>query len=223
MCLLSFYPPGVMPVREHLENGARFNPHGSGYANGEHYYRSLDPEKAIQAFTALREQCPEPPALFHSRHATGDSPRTLENCHPFRVLVHGKRALVAHNGYLFPHEGEDSDTKIFARDILYRYDLDDPAHVALLEERMGPNRAVILREGRALILNAHQGITLPDGTWHSNTDYLGVRTLTSGRCLYATHKTHACYNPGELLLGDKLICRPCDKKARERRELLMEG
>jgi hypothetical protein len=42
MCLLSYYPPGVMPVREHLENGARLNPQGCGFALGYTAIRSSE-------------------------------------------------------------------------------------------------------------------------------------------------------------------------------------
>lgn len=224
MCLITYLPPGVMPAREHLENGAKLNPHGFGFAIGWSPFHSMDREEAVGEFMARRAMRPDLPAMFHSRNATGDSLHTLENCHPFPVFLDNSRlAAVAHNGYLFPHEGDSSDTAVFARDILPRYDLDDPAQKALLEARMGPNKAVVLRGRKAHLLNAWQGEFLPDGTWHSNTDYLGVSHEVPGRCLYADRPSFACGNDGEISLGDKLICASCDEKARERHGLLMEA
>jgi hypothetical protein len=212
MCLLSYYPAGVMPVREHLENGARLNPHGSGFAAGWDLRRSMDSEKAIDGFLAARMQTPFLPAMFHARNATGDSPVTPENIHPFRVSLRGKDAFVAHNGYLFPHDGDRSDSAIFAEEILPRYDLDDPDEVALLERRMGPSRAVVLfPASRALILNAHLGICLPDGTWHSNRDYLGEPHVIPGVCPVCKAETDL-----------KPVCETCEGRAQRRRALLME-
>jgi hypothetical protein len=214
-----------MPVREHLENGARLNPDGHGFAIGWSHLTSMDAREMIGEFLTRREMRPDLPAMFHSRAATGDSPRTPENCHPFRTCYgKDKYSVVGHNGFMFPHEGERSDSAIFAREILPLYDLDIPAQKRLLEERMGPSKAVVIHGARAYILNPHLGVFLEDGTWHSNTDYTGEsHHVPDGRCLYAAHQTHGCGNPGELPLGRHLLCRPCDKAARERRALLMEG
>ena len=218
MCLIIALPSGVMPVQEHLANGVRLNPHGFGFAVGRSTCHTLDADQALGSFLRWRAMHPDMPALFHARHATGNSPRTLANCHPFRI----PGGFIAHNGYLFPHEGIQSDTAIFAREILPLYDLDDPARRTLLEQRMGPNKAVIFRGYQVDILNARQGIFLEDGTWMSNADYLGEPHKVTGACLYAGHPTHACFNQGELPLGDKWICKSCDYKAQERRRLLMK-
>jgi hypothetical protein len=225
ICLLTYAPPGVTPDREHLENGVRLNPHGSGFAIGWSHLASMDAGLMITEFLARREMRPDLPALFHSRAATGDSPRTPENCHPFRTY-HGKDrySVMGHNGYLFAHEGQRSDSAIFAEEILPRYDLDDPAQKKLLEERMGPNKAVVICGARAHILNPHLGVFLPGGVWHSNTDYTGdSHHPPEGSCLYARYPHLACGNPGEIPLGRLLICRDCDKAAQKRRALLMEG
>jgi glutamine amidotransferase len=183
MCLLSFYPPGVLTVKEHLEAGARLNPHGCGYALAagglifEH--RSLDSGEAISRFLALRASCPDSHALFHSRKASVASV-TLENCHPFPVRGDNP-GFVAHNGWLF-HAGNQSDTRVFAEEILPRYNLDDPEDFRRLDGLMGFNKAVVLFGDRAHILGEHLGIWLPDGSWHSNGDYTGVHA-SAGLCV----------------------------------------
>ena len=209
ICLLSYYPPGVQPVRKDLENGARLNPHGYGFAFPWMVRRELDnPGEVIDHFLAMRVEYPESPAVFHSRNATGDSPRTLKNAQPFWT----GDMIVAHNGYLFPHDGERSDSVIFGQEILPRYDLDDPAQVELLEKRMGPNKAVILRLGRpALILNQDYWIGLAGGTWHSNGDWQGIPHVLPGWC-------PVCH--GATMM--KPVCLACEMDARERRALLME-
>jgi len=213
MCLLSYYVPGSMPVREHLENGARLNPDGFGWAmlaGGELLTRRyLNGAAAIEDFMAQRARNPDVPALFHSRHAT-DTGATVANCHPFPL---GTGAVVAHNGYLFPvTEGEErSDSRIFAEEILPRYDLDDPAHAARLEKWLGTNKVVVLssspaRDQAAYILNADRGVWLDHGgTWHSNPDYTGT-PQDGTRCRSCGH--------GDLLGGLSLatggeLCRDC--------------
>jgi hypothetical protein len=213
MCLITYLPPGVMPVKEHLDNGARLNPHGHGFSIGWTRLGSMDAEKVISEFIHLRARNPQLPAMFHSRNATGDSPVTLENIHPFRVSPRGQDAFIAHNGYLFPHDGEKSDSRIFAEQVLPRYDLDDGISVALLEARMGPNKAVILRPGKpAMILNHQLGIRLPDGTWHSNPDYLGISHHVPGFCPQCGTAT-----------DEKPVCASCEEQAQGRRALLMKG
>jgi hypothetical protein len=212
ICLLSYFSPGAMPDRAHLENGTLLNPHGFGWAVGWNMSRSMDAEYSVRGFLRAREEHPYLPALFHSRNAAGNSPVTRQNIHPFTVIQGNKVMTVAHNGYLFPHDGEESDSRIFARDILPRYDLDDEQDRALLEMRMGPNKAVILRPGKEVrILNRYQGILLPDGTWHSNSDYLGEQR-PAGICPQCNEVT-----------DQKPVCPSCESKAQARRALLTEG
>jgi hypothetical protein len=172
-----------MPVRGHLENGARLNPDGFGWAMlaGGNLVsrRSLNGEDMISDFMTRRAASPDAPALFHARHATDTEP-TVGNAHPF-PLGGDTRVAVAHNGYLFPvTEGEQrSDSRIFAEEILPRYNLDDPSHVAKLEAWLGTNKVVVLSGSpahgqAAYILNAGRGVWLGDGTWHSNPDYTGT-------------------------------------------------
>ena len=88
----------------------------------------------------------------------------------------------------------------------------DPGSQALLEYRMGRNKAVILHEDGACILNAHLGISLPDGTWHSNSGYTGEPHLHDGECPVCTIHTDR-----------KPVCDFCEEEAQERRVLLMKG
>lgn len=212
ICYMAYFPPGVMPVREHLDNGARLNPHGFGFAMGYLGMHYMDADEAVTEFMAHREQFSDIPALFHARNATGDSPVTPDNIHPFQVnmATDWGYLFVAHNGYLFRHEEGRSDSRIFAYEILQRYNLDDPGSRALLEQRMGPNKAVIIHPDGAYILNAHLGISSPDGTWHSNTDYLGISHLRDGQC-------PQCHAETDL----KPVCEPCEERAQRRRSLLM--
>lgn len=217
MCLLSYYPPGSMPVREHLANGARFNPDGFGWAmlagedqGGLVSVRYLDAATAISDFMAQRDCHPDAPMLFHSRHAT-DTGATVANCHPFPLGTDTGTA-VAHNGYLFPvTEGEErSDSRIFAEEILPRYDLDDPFQFDYLERWLDTNKVVVLSSSPAhekpvYILNARRGVQLGDGTWHSNPDYTGT-PQDDTRC-------RAC-GGGDLLGGLSLatggeLCKQC--------------
>lgn len=199
----------------------KLNPHGSGFACGTVISRTRTPNAPfIRAFLRARKDQIDQPALFHSRNATGDSPRSHGNVHPFPVRLRKPRSagllfwedgIMAHNGYLFPHEGEDSDSRIFAEKILPRYDLNDEHHVKILEERMGRNKAVILRPGGALILNEGLGYTLEDGTWHSNGDFTGVSHHVPGCC-------PACGTETEMTPA----CLACEMEARERFPLLMD-
>jgi glutamine amidotransferase len=215
MCLLSYYPPGVLPVREHLENGAAINPHGSGYAMPLDgiviRMRSLAAQPVIDEFMAMRRHYPRVPALFHSRYASATA-ATLETCHPLRI-GHG-RDMVAHNGYLFTSPDGRSDTQVLADDILPHWDLDDAGDRAELEALMGLSRAVVITaDGRGIVLNenAPGTITLADGTWHSNTGYTGVPPVEPGTCA-------VCGQP----LSTGRICAECQAGAETRRLAMTE-
>jgi hypothetical protein len=215
MCLITYLPPGVMPVQEHLENGARLNPDGHGFALGTTWaHKGLDPAWMIRMFTRLREENPGVPALFHSRLGTGTSTPTVDNCHP----CHSGDLIIAHNGFLFPASNGKSDTRVFAEEILPRYDLDNEQHRQILEQRLGPhNKLVILKpDGHADILNPQHGITLPDGTWHSNISYTGEMHVNPGECF-------TCGGPPDVQVSARSsVCQDCYTAVTARRELLME-
>jgi len=217
---MSFHPPGVMPVREHLENGAKLNPHGFGgvlLLPGETMtmFRSLDAGEAIGWFCAERDKHPQAYALFHSRYATG-SPVTEENCHPLEVGG-DPATVVAHNGLMFHVEpAEGSDTRVFAGQILPNYDLRNWRQRLTLERRMGPNKAVVFssspQRDAVTLLNSHLGVWAGD-VWHSNADYTGSGHICPGRC-------GTC---GTKVGPEEIICPACDAAAGRRRALLLEA
>jgi hypothetical protein len=224
LCHMTYYPSCVMPVREHLENSAQLNPHGCGWGILAHNPfadtatlitgKTLHPRRAIDGFMQLREAYPAGPAVFHSRYSTGGS-LCLDAVHPVEPGAPG--LAVFHNGFLFaPEPGEVSDTNVLARDILPRYDLDDPDEYRLLERRLGRNKVIVLADHttslnwQVYILNQDLGLWLPDGSWHSNGDYTGVSHHVPGRC-------GACYSPSETV-----VCAACLSRAPRRRRLLTE-
>jgi hypothetical protein len=184
--MISYYPPGVMPVRKELENGLEVNTEGGGHAviapdGGMLTSKSLDGGRALDEFMNLREKYPEGPAVFHSRLSTG-SAVSLANTHP--IPVGGDpETLLFHNGDLSTMisvaEGE-SDTARLAADWLPHLDLDDWTHADSIEWVMTRtnSKAVILTSNprwreQAYIYNRGQWLLTPEGALHSNADYLG--------------------------------------------------
>lgn len=121
MCILTFFKPGIMPIDDHLWNGAYQNPDGHGWAivAGDKILtgHAMDPDAAIESFVKARTAHPESYALFHSRWATHGTVGET-NCHPFKV-GRDPRTVLAHNGVLDsafqPVKGDErSDTAILA-------------------------------------------------------------------------------------------------------------
>jgi Glutamine amidotransferases class-II len=186
MCLLTFYPAGILPDVTTLANGAYVNDDGHGFAivTGRRILvrRGLDAERMVTSFDHLRGKYPDGPALFHSRFGThGTIGR--HNCHPFRVGG-DRRTVLAHNGILpkmvQPREGDTrSDTRIAAEDLLPRKpfgSLGSWRGRDRLAKWLGPgNKIVILtvdphyREN-SYIVNEDRGIW-DSGVWYSNNDY----------------------------------------------------
>ncbi|MGH3881767.1 MAG: class II glutamine amidotransferase [Actinophytocola sp.] len=185
MCLLTFFPAGVMPDTAALRNGTYLNDDGHGYAivADDHILtgRGLDAGLMIEAFDAARHQHPHGPALFHSRLGTHGK-RSLDNCHPFPVGG-DERTVLAHNGILpavvQPTKGDPrSDTRITAEDFLPEFGSLRARRTRLRFQRwMAPhNKVVILTVDRrfkqpAYILNEKSG-TWDGEIWYSNDGYL---------------------------------------------------
>lgn len=197
MCSLSVYPPGVMPKLEHLANAAELNTHGYGWSIGlSEVYHSLPPCVCIPMFLKARRGAMDEPAMFHARYATGGA-TSLANCQP---LVLGNGTIVAHNGALFDVDGPESDTRVFAEEILPKWDLDSRADRSELAELVVPNKLVIMRPGKPpVMLNDRLGIWLEDGSWHSNEDFTGLDHKRAGVCA-------ACGVP----LPSELPAQACD-------------
>lgn len=191
MCLLSYYPPGVMPDREHIENGCTYNEDGFGWAivvpaddNGLGARlivgKSLNAGEAVDGFLRARGNNPYGPALFHSRLSTGGTEDTY-NCHPFQV-GHDPETVVAHNGILFSvdYKEKKSDTRIFAERIMPKQykRLDKPGVQRAFHRHLGTyNKMVVLTvnpryKSYAYLFNEEAGHWTTDGEWHSNLDYL---------------------------------------------------
>ena len=213
--MATFYPKGARIRRWELENGAYLNPHGHGWAVvGERKGqvmcdKSLNADLEIDIFSVFREEFPDAPAMFHSRFASVTE-HTPEDAHPF-VVGGDRETLMIHNGYLFTSPDGRSDSRVLAEDILPRWDLTDLDQCKELADLIAPSKVVVLStRHEPVILNKHLGVTLDDGTWHSNTDYTGV-TLSppAGHC-------RLCRDVSELA-----VCVGCQVEAEARRELLL--
>lgn len=227
MCMLSFFPGGIMPERAEIENGAYLNPNGHGFAliterNHMMIFRSMDAEETIDRFMKARSDHKSRPAIFHSRIATSGRV-DITGCHPFRV-GRDNRTVLGHNGILFNPDKDSlrSDTAIFADLMLPRYgSLDKPRVIARIEKEVGSyNKLVVLtvnpnRRKQAYLINERQGHWTDNG-WHSNYDFEGkwwdspaarrVATLIDSREPYKC-ETCGCR---ETIDSDTMICTNCN-------------
>ncbi len=173
MCLLSYYPSGVIPDRERIFQGSKINADGCGFAistsAGLLVRRGKNALQMVDLFCAKRKQYSDGPALFHSRLITAGGAGE-ENLHPFWV---NDTTVIAHNGHLFdvPEDNSCSDTFIFATEILppmLRY-----STMEQIERYLGSsNRVVIISDkGESHLLNGQTGIWMGD-EWHSGSDFL---------------------------------------------------
>jgi hypothetical protein len=188
VCLLSYFPAGIMPHTDELLNGTIFNDDGHGFAIVDTIGRriivdrGMDAKEMVYTFAAVRARYPNGPALFHSRLAT-DGLTNLLNCHPFDVGG-DSRTVLAHNGImpLRPQKGDPrSDTRIVAESYIPRaYGTLRRRRARLAFERwLTPwNKVVILSvdprfRDHAFILNEDQGEWTSAGIWYSNDAYKG--------------------------------------------------
>jgi len=211
---MTCFEPRAQPVREHLENGGKLNPHGHGWAVQSGLIvikgRYLELTEAVETFIQARRTYPYGWAIFHSRHST-TAPGTLENCQPL-ALPDGR--VFAHNGGLFPVDGDVSDTRIFAEQYLPRWDTGDVGQMAELARRIGQNKMIIMgARGEPLILNERRGNWL-NGAWHSNFDWDGEDFhLAAGQCA-------ACGRPMPGA-AEASVCSWCQIEAQARLTSLM--
>lgn len=227
MCLLTYYPDGVMPDASMLQDAAEVNPDGHGFAivtpSGLLIERGMDAVEMIHAFVEMRDVFPERPALFHSRWASHGS-IGLDNCHPFEIGG-DPRTVVAHNGVLpawtHPSKGDArSDTRIAAEDCLPAFgSLDSEPVMRGLAGWMGPhNKIVILTvdpqyRHNAYLVNEDHGHWV-DGVWYSNLNFLTPRQpwptwSTSGsRCDNTGLTCPVCWCE-DALDPDRGFCQVC--------------
>jgi hypothetical protein len=200
MCLLTFFPAGVMPDTTALRYGTLVNQDGHGFAivtdNRIIVKHGMDAESMIETFAQQRDRHPDGPALFHSRLGTHGA-NHLDNCHPFPVGG-DSRTVLAHNGILpqavQPSKQDPrSDTRIAAEDFLPAFGLLRRRRTRRQLERWmtSYNKMVILTVDRrfdqqAYILNESSGIW-DGGIWYSNDGYLPPRyKLTRMYPMWAT-------------------------------------
>lgn len=194
MCMLTFFPEGVLPDVEALENGSYMNDDGHGFAivhNDQLIVRhGMDADNMIAKFKSLRAAMPDGPALFHSRLGTGGSV-SRRNCHPFHV-GDDRMTVVAHNGIL-PASAQPfkqdwrSDTHYAAEEILPTKfgNIGSKRWRKRLTRWLGDNNKLVFLTvnpnywDNAYILNEKKGLW-DDGIWYSNLDYRypGYRTYT---------------------------------------------
>jgi hypothetical protein len=231
MCTMIYAPPGKTPARQRLEAICRIHPDGYGATVlvaglGLVSVKTMDSIAAIEAFMTLRGLYPDSHAVFHARYATGDN-ITEANIQPIAT----DDGDVAHNGYLFPVTDDDrSDTRIFAEELLAKWDLDDDDQWQELCRILGNNKVILLTDSAryaqsVYIMNAGLGIWEPgDGCWYSNADYAGGKghrqqAIDDGRCVVcgSGRMTDAKQ------VRDARICKMCDVLAGTRRQLLEGG
>jgi hypothetical protein len=222
MCLLTFFPAGVLPDCEALRNGAYANDDGHGYAIVDSdriiVGRGMDAEAMIESFALLRAASPDGPALFHSRYST-HGVIDVDNVHPFAVGG-DERTIIAHNGVLpssvQPVKGDArSDTRIAAEDFLPRFgSLRTRRARARFENWMTPyNKIVILTvdrrfKDRAYILNERAG-TWDGGIWYSNSGYQPVAGGGSSLAFSRFEYEYACPECSSLLDAFDQDCAEC--------------
>lgn len=187
MCLLTFFPEGVMPDVDALLYGAMFNTDGYGYAVVDRAEsrivvgHGMDAHELIDEFETVRARHIDGPALFHSRFTT-DGVTNLLNCHPFRI-GDDPRTVMGHNGIFTKVRPKPldprSDTRVVAQDFIPKAygTLRTRRARKAFERWMGDgNKVVILTvdrrfRGNAFILNESLG-TWDQGIWYSNSGYI---------------------------------------------------
>lgn len=189
MCMLSLITPEAQVSYEHLDNGARQNTDGYGYAIVRHkgyggllVHRGMNRFEVLDKFKQDMAANPGKYAMFHSRWATGGVKDTT-NCHPFQV-GNDKLTVLGHNGVfsaLQPTNPADtrSDTAVFAQEVVpqrFRR-LDRPGVQNQFNQAIGYNKVCILTANikyrdDAYLFNQPAGHWV-EGVWHSNTDYQG--------------------------------------------------
>jgi len=222
MCYIQYLSPGVTPALEQLQNAAKLNPDGYGWVipvaplrGGLLFMRTLDAQEAVDTFMAARIRCPDGPAAFHCRYSTGGE-LSSANCQPVSA---GGSTLIMHNGYMFDTADGRSDTRVFATEILPRWELDDLGRRALLESTLGKGNKVLILTSeprynqQVYLLNGDSSTCTWEGSrrWHSNDDYTGAGHRHPGICGVCNQQPTT-----------ELICRSCHLTGTLREQALRE-
>jgi len=211
MCLLIIQPPSTRIPENHLRNGWKANPDGTGYAyavNGKLVVRKAFRTYAHFALAYSRDYIahPKAPFLIHFRFSTHGG-TGAENVHPF--LLCGGNVVFAHNGMLFSHESPiptESDTRFFARTVLAHRAADQimgkPFQGFLAHLIGGGNKLAFLdATGDISIVNSEYGVW-QEGVWYSNTGYLAPPVFDYSR---GTHDSEHSYSDLDLLPEDDWV------------------
>lgn len=223
MCLLTYFPEGILPDMNRLENGAISNPDGDGFAivtDGRIIVqKGLDSDTILERFEEMRKKYPDGPALYHSRIGTAGS-LTEFNCHPFPVGG-DTRTVIAHNGILptaaQPYKGDRrSDTHKLAEFYLPKYRF-GAVHTPGGRKQLGKwatagNKFAILtidpnitdKGGEGFIVNESAGDWI-DGVWYSNNshDWNSARYLRGAYGYGSTnYYTGGTVSKGQTTYGD---------------------
>lgn len=169
MCIIIAKPRGAkMPPFDIIQNCARRNPDGFGFATVEGVFKSMN----FNTFYKHLQQVPEDSALIiHFRYATHGSLKRA-NCHPFRDPKSG--VSFAHNGVLniIPYKDmTDSETAFRGLyvPVLRKYGLDSDELKKEVAGTIGGSRFAFLGpEGRIRLFG--QFYEYQD-CWYSNTNF----------------------------------------------------
>lgn len=183
MCLLIFAPKGETPNSARLEEAARNNPDGFGFAihAGDRIvrHRGMNFDQVMERFTVERAKHAGP-AMFHLRIATHGTVNT-KNCHPFYV-GNDSRTVLGHNGIIpvdIPKGDQRSDTKYFSEVILPSHGgisaINSKKYRRKLGKSINGSKLVILSvdpnaKHDSIIVNEELG-HWDDGIWWSNKSY----------------------------------------------------
>lgn len=207
MCMITYVPAGIEIPWEGIENGARTNNDGHGWAiasaMGLEVGKSMDFTEAAVDLDAARDRHGKNSiVIFHSRWGTHGVLGEF-NVHPFYVDDE-KTTVMAHNGILpgryHPVKGDPrSDTRIFTDRVAGDYINPETGVPSRRRGKhlgdliTGGNKLIFLSvaggEPKVRIINAWMG-EWEGGVWYSNTGYkasrfwgsYGVGSRTAGSC-----------------------------------------
>jgi len=179
MCIAILRKPTGTITDEAIQNSARANSDGGGYAYWDPEAKKVVVKKGfstvskfLEAFRADEQKYGNHPMLLHFRIATMGKV-CEDNCHPF-LFEHG---AAIHNGTFFNggYLAEKSDTRLFIEDAgkyIIPAKLADPEKVRKLGEVIGSynKMAFLFNDGSYAIINESGGYWDND-VWYSNSSY----------------------------------------------------
>lgn len=180
---------------EELRTSFRRNNDGSGVAytvNNELIVKKgiFNEDEFVQTVREA-EQVADNNMLIHCRIGTSGG-RNTHNCHPHLIR---DNICVIHNGIIYKYnnkEKENSDTVIYARDILSKLSDDDlltnPTIQYLIESDIGAGNKFVIMDnlGRYKIFNENSG-HWKNNVWFSNSTYEPIKYSTNFNSCTSTY------------------------------------